>query len=95
VPKAPKETEAKAPEPLSAEEQELLDRLRPEMLPVVEGVLAAHPAEVGRYRGGQTGILGFLIAQVMKQGAPGGGRPNPKLVSAMLREALSSPETLP
>jgi glutaminyl-tRNA synthetase len=86
--KAPKETEAKAPEPLSAEEQELLERLRPELLPVVEGVLAAHPAEVGRYRGGQTGILGFLIAQVMKQGMPGGGRPNPKLVSAMLREAL-------
>jgi glutaminyl-tRNA synthetase len=88
APKAPKEAEAKAPEPLSAEEQELLDRLRPELLPVVEGVLAAHPAEVGRYRGGQTGILGFLIAQVMKQGMPGGGRPNPKLVSVMLREAL-------
>ena len=88
LPKTPKETEAKVPEPLSAEEQELLDRLRPELLPVVEGVLAAHPTEVGRYRGGQTGILGFLIAQVMKQGMPGGGRPNPKLVSVMLREAL-------
>ncbi len=94
TPKAPKETEAKALEPLSAEEQELLDRLRPELLPVVEGVLAAHPTEVGRYRGGQTGILGFLIAQVMKQGVQGvqgGGRPNPKLVGAMLREALSAP----
>jgi len=87
-PQTPKETEAKVPEPLSAEEQELLDRLRPELLPIVEGVLAAHPTEVGRYRGGQTGILGFLIAQVMKQGTPGGGKPNPKLVSVMLREAL-------
>jgi glutaminyl-tRNA synthetase len=85
-PKAPKTQEAKAPEPLSAEERELLERLRPELQPVVEGVLAAHPNEVERYRKGQTGVLGFLLAQVMKQSA--GEKPNPKLVSAMLREAL-------
>jgi glutaminyl-tRNA synthetase len=94
APKVPKETEAKTPEPLSAEEQELLERLRPGLLPAVAGVLAAHPAEVGRYRGGQTGILGFLVAQVMKRGAQDGGKPNPKLVSVILRETLSSPETL-
>jgi glutaminyl-tRNA synthetase len=89
-PKAPKAKEEKAPEPLSPEELELLDRMRPELLPVIEGVIAAHPNEVERYRAGQTGVLGFLVAQVMKQ-APGGGKPNPKLVNAMLRETLGSP----
>jgi glutaminyl-tRNA synthetase len=85
-PKAPKSQEAKTPEPLSPEEQELLERLRPELLPVVEAVLAAQPNEVERYRKGQTGILGFLLAQVMKRSA--GERPNPKLVNALLRERL-------
>jgi glutaminyl-tRNA synthetase len=92
--KAPKTQEAKAPEPLSAEERELLERLRPGLGPVVERVLAAHPNEVERYRKGQTGILGFLLAQVMKQSA-GGEKPNPKLVSAMLRETLSEGEGAP
>jgi glutaminyl-tRNA synthetase len=91
--KAPKTQEAKAPEPLSAEERELLERLRPGLGPVVERVLAAHPNEVERYRKGQTGILGFLLAQVMKQSA--GEKPNPKLVSAMLRETLGEGEGAP
>ena len=85
-PKPAKTQEAKAPEPLSAEEQELLERLRPGLQPVVDAVLAGHPNEVERYRKGQTGVLGFLLAQVMKRSA--GEKPNPKLVSAMLREAL-------
>ncbi len=85
-PKAPKTQEAKAPEPLSPEEQELLERLRPGLQPVVDGVLAAQPNEVERYRKGQTGILGFLLAQVMKRSA--GEKPNPKLVNALLRERL-------
>jgi glutaminyl-tRNA synthetase len=85
---APKTPEAKVPAALSAEEQELLERLRPELLPVVQAVLAAHPQEVERYRSGQTGILGFLVAQVMKQAAQGGVKPNPKLVNAMLRGEL-------
>jgi len=85
---APKTPEAKAPAALSAEERELLERLRPELLPVLQGVLAAHPKEVERYRSGQTGVLGFLVAQVMKQGAPAGGKPNPKLVNVLLRGEL-------
>ncbi|MFL6235549.1 MAG: hypothetical protein ACJ76N_20600 [Thermoanaerobaculia bacterium] len=71
---------------MSAEERELLERLRPGLLPVVEAVLAAHPNEVDRYRKGQIGVLGFLLAQVMKRPAE---KPNPKLVSALLREMLS------
>jgi glutaminyl-tRNA synthetase len=90
-PKAPKEPEAKVPAPLSAEELALLEQVRPALLPVVQGVLAAHPAEVERYRSGKTGVLGFLVAQVMKRAAQGGGKANPKLVNAMLTEALGSP----
>jgi glutaminyl-tRNA synthetase len=87
--KAPKEKEEKAPEPLSAEEQEQLENLRPTLQPVIQGVLAAHPKEVERYRAGQTGVLGFLMAQVMKQQAGQGvGKPHPKLVNAMLTQAL-------
>jgi Asp-tRNA(Asn)/Glu-tRNA(Gln) amidotransferase B subunit len=89
APKAPKEKEEKAPEPLSAEELEQLDRLRPNLQPVIRGVFAAHPKEVERYRAGQTGVLGFLMAQVMKQQAgQGGGKPNPKLVNVMLTQEL-------
>jgi glutaminyl-tRNA synthetase len=90
-PRAPKESDGKAPTQLSAEELEQLERIRPELQPVVQGVLAAHPKEVERYRAGQTGVLGFLVAQVMKQAAQGGGKANPKLVNAMLTRELSSP----
>ncbi len=86
----PKEKEEKAPAPLSAEEQEQLERLRSDLLPIVQGVLAAHPDEVERYRAGQTGVLGFLMAQVMKQAAQGGGKPNPKLVNAILVRELEA-----
>jgi glutaminyl-tRNA synthetase len=88
--KAPKEQEEKAPEPLSPEELELLERMRAELLPVVQAVLAAQPKEVERYRAGQTGVLGFLVAQVMKQASQGGSRPNPKLVSLLLTGELGS-----
>jgi glutaminyl-tRNA synthetase len=83
-----KETEVKSPTPLSPEEQELLEQTRPQLLPIVQGVIAAHPKEVERYRAGQTGVLGFLVAQVMKQGAQAGDKPNAKLVNVLLAEAL-------
>ncbi|HZF11817.1 MAG TPA: hypothetical protein VFE33_23770 [Thermoanaerobaculia bacterium] len=57
---------------------------------MIEGVLAAHPTEAERYRSGKTGILGFLVAQVMKRVAEGGGKANPKLISVLLTEALRS-----
>jgi glutaminyl-tRNA synthetase len=88
APKAPKEAEAKVPEPLSAEEVELLEQLRPEVQPIIESVLAAHPTQVESYRKGKTGLLGFLIAQVMKQVALAGGKASPKLISVMVTESL-------
>ncbi|HEV7785496.1 MAG TPA: hypothetical protein VGQ28_09185 [Thermoanaerobaculia bacterium] len=69
---------------------ELLEQLRPELLPIIDSVLAAHPAQVDSYRKGKTGLLGFLIAQVMKQVAVGGGKPNPKLISVTLAERLQA-----
>jgi glutaminyl-tRNA synthetase len=92
--KAPQEAaakEAKAPAALSAEEQDQLEKLRPELLPIVQGVLASHPTEVERYRAGKTGTLGFLVAQVMKQAGEGGGKPNPKLVNALLTREMGAP----
>jgi glutaminyl-tRNA synthetase len=89
-PKAPKVKEEKAPEPLSAEEQELLEQMRPAVQPLVETVIATHVAEVESYRKGQTGKLGFLIGQVVKQVSQSGGRPNPKLISVLVRETLGS-----
>ena len=47
------------------------------------------PAEADRYRSGKLGLLGFLVAQVMKRAAEAGGKPNPKLVSMILTQALS------
>jgi glutaminyl-tRNA synthetase len=90
-PKAPKAKEEKAPEPLTAEELALLEQMRPALLPIVQGVLTAHPTEVGRYRAGQTGVLGFLMAQVMKQAGQGGSKPNPKLVNVMLSREIGAP----
>jgi glutaminyl-tRNA synthetase len=88
VPKVVKEPEAKVPEPLTDEESALLARMRPEVEPLIAAVLAAHPAQVESYRKGKTGLLGFLIAQVMKQAAQAGGQANPKLISVMLAERL-------
>ncbi|HYG62619.1 MAG TPA: hypothetical protein VEL74_08550 [Thermoanaerobaculia bacterium] len=64
--------------------------MRPTLLPIVQGVLAAHPAETERYRAGQTGVLGFFVAQVMKQAGQEGGKPNPKLVNAILTGELGA-----
>jgi aspartyl-tRNA(Asn)/glutamyl-tRNA(Gln) amidotransferase subunit B len=51
----------------------------------VAEVLAAHPAQVATYRQGRTATLGWFVGQVMKRT---GGRANPRLVNALLREAL-------
>ncbi len=48
----------------------------------VEVVLADHPDELARLRGGDAKPLGYLVGQVMKAT---GGRADPKLVSELLR----------
>jgi aspartyl-tRNA(Asn)/glutamyl-tRNA(Gln) amidotransferase subunit B len=52
----------------------------------VEEVLAAHPAEVARFRGGETKLMAFFVGQVMKRSK---GKADPKGVQPVLQERLS------
>ena len=52
----------------------------------VDEVLAAHPGEVARFKGGEAKLIGFLVGQVMKKS---GGRADPKAVQPVLQEKLS------
>jgi aspartyl-tRNA(Asn)/glutamyl-tRNA(Gln) amidotransferase subunit B len=51
----------------------------------VEAVVQEHADEAGRYRDGETRLLGFLVGQVMKRSA---GKADPRRVNELLREAL-------
>ena len=53
--------------------------------PVVDAVIAGHPNEADRYRGGQKKLMGFFVGQVMKQTR---GKANPKVVNEILRKKL-------
>jgi aspartyl-tRNA(Asn)/glutamyl-tRNA(Gln) amidotransferase subunit B len=54
----------------------------------VDQVLTAHPAEVARYRNGETKLLAFLVGQVMKAS---GGKADPKGVREVLVARLAQP----
>ncbi|HEX6644209.1 MAG TPA: Asp-tRNA(Asn)/Glu-tRNA(Gln) amidotransferase subunit GatB [Gemmatimonadales bacterium] len=51
----------------------------------IDGVLAAHPEEVERFRAGETKLIGFFVGQVMKQS---GGKADPKGIQPLLKERL-------
>jgi aspartyl-tRNA(Asn)/glutamyl-tRNA(Gln) amidotransferase subunit B len=51
----------------------------------VDEVLAAFPAEVARYRGGEQKLMGFFTGQVMKKS---GGKADPKGVGPLLAQKL-------
>jgi aspartyl-tRNA(Asn)/glutamyl-tRNA(Gln) amidotransferase subunit B len=51
----------------------------------VDEVLAAHPAEVARFRGGEAKLMGFFVGQVMKKSQ---GKADPKGVQPLLSEKL-------
>ncbi|NJO44097.1 MAG: Asp-tRNA(Asn)/Glu-tRNA(Gln) amidotransferase subunit GatB [Cyanobacteria bacterium CRU_2_1] len=51
----------------------------------IEKVLAAHPSELEKYRGGKKNLLGFFVGKVMKET---GGRANPKLTNQLLQKKL-------
>jgi aspartyl-tRNA(Asn)/glutamyl-tRNA(Gln) amidotransferase subunit B len=53
---------------------------------IVSQVVAAHPDVVAQYRSGRTNTFGFLVGQVMKTS---GGKANPKVVSELMKQALS------
>jgi glutaminyl-tRNA synthetase len=49
-------------------------------------VVAAHPDELARYRGGETKLMGFFMGQFMRAS---GGKADPKLAGKLLRDALA------
>lgn len=51
----------------------------------VDEVLAAHPSEVARFRGGEAKLIGFFVGQVMKKS---GGKADPKGVTPILQRKL-------
>ena len=51
----------------------------------VDEVIAAHPAEVARFKGGEGKLMGFFTGQVMKKS---GGKADPKAVQPLLAERL-------
>jgi len=53
---------------------------------LVADAIARHPDVVTEFRAGKTATLGFLVGQVMKAS---GGKANPKLVSDVMRRALT------
>jgi len=53
--------------------------------PIVDQVIAAHPDEVSRYRGGNKNLMGFFVGKVMKSS---GGKANAKLVGDLLARKL-------
>jgi aspartyl-tRNA(Asn)/glutamyl-tRNA(Gln) amidotransferase subunit B len=52
----------------------------------VREVLAEHPAEVERFRGGEKKLIGFFVGQVMKRS---GGKADPKAIQPMLARELA------
>jgi aspartyl-tRNA(Asn)/glutamyl-tRNA(Gln) amidotransferase subunit B len=52
----------------------------------IDEVVDAHPLQAEQFRAGKEAVLGFLVGQVMKRS---GGRADPKLVQALLRQALA------
>jgi aspartyl-tRNA(Asn)/glutamyl-tRNA(Gln) amidotransferase subunit B len=52
---------------------------------IVAELVGANPAQAASYRAGKTAALGWFVGQVMKRT---GGRANPQVVNALLREAL-------
>ncbi len=53
----------------------------------VDDVLAGHPDEVARFKGGEVKLTGFFVGQVMKKS---GGKADPKKVQPVLLEKLGN-----
>ena len=53
--------------------------------PLIDEVIAAHPEELEKYRGGKTKMLGFFVGQVMKKSK---GKADPKLTNQLLKKKL-------
>jgi Asp-tRNA(Asn)/Glu-tRNA(Gln) amidotransferase B subunit len=52
----------------------------------VDEVIASHPGEVARFRGGEGKLMQFFVGQVMKRSR---GKADPKAVQPVLTEKLA------
>ena len=57
-----------------------------EIAAIIDGIVAANPAQVEQFKAGKEKVLGFFVGQVMKETQ---GKANPKVVNDLLREALA------
>ncbi len=57
------------------------------ILPVVDRIIAANPAQAEEYRAGKDKLLAFFVGQVMKETR---GKANPEQVNRLLKERLQS-----
>ena len=55
--------------------------------PMIDDIIAKHPDNVAKYKGGNTKLLGFFVGQVLKAT---GGKANPQVVNALVAEKLKS-----
>ncbi|MFN8178268.1 MAG: Asp-tRNA(Asn)/Glu-tRNA(Gln) amidotransferase subunit GatB [bacterium] len=55
------------------------------LAPLVDDVIARHPAQVAQVRAGEEKVLGFLVGQLMKSS---GGKANPKLAREILARRI-------
>ncbi|MCL2629179.1 MAG: Asp-tRNA(Asn)/Glu-tRNA(Gln) amidotransferase subunit GatB [Alphaproteobacteria bacterium] len=53
---------------------------------IIDEVIAANPDQVAQYKAGKTGVIGWLVGQVMKQS---GGRTNPGIVNQTMAKKLA------
>ena len=53
---------------------------------IIDKIIADNPANVEAYRNGKTGLMGWLVGQVMKAS---GGKANPAVVNGLLQSRLS------
>ena len=54
--------------------------------PVIDEVIAAHPAQAAELKAGKEKLIGFFVGQVMKQT---GGKANPALLQEMIRKRIA------
>ena len=54
--------------------------------PLIDEVIAAHPDELEKYRGGKKKMLGFFVGQVMKKSK---GKADPKLTNQLIQKKLN------
>jgi aspartyl-tRNA(Asn)/glutamyl-tRNA(Gln) amidotransferase subunit B len=57
----------------------------PELLAIIEKVIAANPGPLAQYRAGKEATFGFFMGQVMKATQ---GKGNPAIVQKLLKEKL-------